>query len=229
MLNSLTSEWPKIRRYNTERTVELEPKPFRDNIESVITDYSSQGVPSWFSSSISTNAGRTDNYTYGIDNSFWASSSNSSTDNDYSDTAALEKELPVFNRLMLETDFDDGQETPLERYLIDLAKKYKSAKFVMLIQKFWSICLRDESNRKVSYFIHSAETLCDYIDPDLLLTIPISALTRKNVLVRETALSLLENWDSQSHADVLKSTSDIGVSWLDQYKKDIIDYLERAR
>ncbi|EEC8207270.1 TPA: hypothetical protein KKK70_002645 [Escherichia coli] len=130
--------------------------------------------------------------------------------------------------LLFSEDYVEGEITKTQLYLEGL---YKENSFVFreVFQRVWLDLFRNKNTYELRNFICVASCLEYEILGDKADAIILAASVYDDKYVNEAALRAAEGWGNPQLALYLNGIRDFGISWLDNYKKSVIDYLGRMQ
>ncbi|MGC8221907.1 hypothetical protein [Escherichia coli] len=130
--------------------------------------------------------------------------------------------------LLFSEDYIEGEITKTQLYLEGL---YKENPFVFreVFQRVWLDLFRNKNTYELRNFICVASCLEYEILGDKADAIILAASVYDDKYVNEAALRAAEGWGNPQLALYLNGIRDFGISWLDNYKKSVIDYLGRMQ
>ncbi|EEV6095374.1 hypothetical protein ACIU6G_004466 [Escherichia coli] len=130
--------------------------------------------------------------------------------------------------LLFSEDYVEGEITKTQLYLEGL---YKENPFVFreVFQRVWLDLFRNKNTYELRNFICVASCLEYEILGDKADAIILAASVYDDKYVNEAALRAAEGWGNPQLALYLNGIRDFGISWLDNYKKSVIDYLGRMQ
>ena len=130
--------------------------------------------------------------------------------------------------LLFSEDYVEGEITKTQLYLEGL---YKENSFVFreVFQRVWLDLFRNKNTYELRNFICVASCLEYEILGDKAVAIILAASVYDDKYVNEAALRAAEGWGNPQLALYLNGIRDFGISWLDNYKKSVIDYLGRMQ
>ncbi|EMX5978162.1 hypothetical protein AAHF30_004400 [Escherichia coli] len=130
--------------------------------------------------------------------------------------------------LLFSEDYVEGEITKTQLYLEGL---YKENPFVFreVFQRVWLDLFRNKNTYELRNFICVASCLEYEILGGKADAIILAASVYDDKYVNEAALRAAEGWGNPQLALYLNGIRDFGISWLDNYKKSVIDYLGRMQ
>ncbi|EFE0734319.1 hypothetical protein BCC40_004911 [Escherichia coli] len=130
--------------------------------------------------------------------------------------------------LLFSEDYVEGEITKTQLYLEGL---YKENSFVFreVFQRVWLDLFRNKNTYELRNFICVASCLEYEILGDKADAIILAASVYDDKYVNEAALRAAEGWGNPQLALYLNGIRGFGISWLDNYKKSVIDYLGRMQ
>ena len=122
--------------------------------------------------------------------------------------------------------FDEGQlsvaDLELEKVLNERGKEF----FLSVLTLLWNRCYASDY-LAFAHFLNCIQNISYFISSEEFVVYACTAISHKNLVVREAGVALFEQWDDPKHAPILENVADTGVPWLDSYKREVIEGLRR--
>lgn len=121
--------------------------------------------------------------------------------------------------------FEPGYQSFADIELQFLRNDISESDFFLLIQKVSKFCLSLRTNTEMLHYLNCLLNLAKDVDTDVFFNCGLSAISHKDIEIKEAGIALFEKMANSEYAQVLENISDTGIDWLDKYKHDVIDDL----
>lgn len=111
-----------------------------------------------------------------------------------------------------------------EKFILEIMKYDINFALRILAKTYTMYCHKESVLISILHIMHGFES--DIIDKDpFIKTLAISCLTNKSDLVKDQALKFFDNCGSKDDIRILENIEPFNKSWLEDYRKEIIDDL----
>lgn len=141
--------------------------------------------------------------------------------------AAIKKQKMILTLLKSE-DYIEGEITKTQLYFESIYSENPLV-FREAFQNTWLELFRQKKASELRKFICIASCLDYDALKDRADAIILAASVYEDKFVNEAALRAAEAWGDPQLALYLKSIRNFGIAWLDDYKKSVVEYLERVQ
>lgn len=122
--------------------------------------------------------------------------------------------------------FEQGYNSFADIELISLKNDMSDSDFYLLLPKIWKICFSSSTTVEALHFLNCLLNLAKEIDSDAFCFCGLSAISHKDLEIKEAGIALFEKLRDSNYCAILENVGDTGVDWLDQYRLDVISDLK---
>ena len=126
--------------------------------------------------------------------------------------------------IVKQDNFVEGETSKTELYLENLYLTNVNI-FFDVLNKCW-LRLYTDSPSNLSTLISVLSTIDYEWFGDKVDALIIAAAAHDNYFVCESCIRAFEAWEQPQHAEYLENIRDFNIIWLDNYKRDVINYLK---
>jgi len=132
------------------------------------------------------------------------------------------KAKELFN-ILKNNPFEIGMDSLGDFHIKKLYKEIPEDTCNSILHKVWAKCFGSRFDNATAHFLHCLTEIDTYSDTDCFIAIPISATRHTDIEIKEAGFAIFDAWGDPKYVDVLEAVEDTGISWLDDYKKSIIE------
>lgn len=142
-----------------------------------------------------------------------------SSDFEFQVTKAVDRVM----ELIFSEDYIEGEASKTQLYFEYLYCKNKNI-FLEVFNRAW-VSLYREENYYIMMFLNVASTIPYEWLKYRADSVVMGFNSIEDPLVNEAAIRAAESWGQKSHVEILEKMRDFEISWIQQYKLDVIRYL----
>ncbi|WP_165723914.1 hypothetical protein [Pseudoalteromonas sp. Z1A2] len=135
--------------------------------------------------------------------------------------------VSIFLNLLKNNTYEEGICGITEYQFLEFyTKKYEL--FNTVCNRVWQECYKSENQSIHAHYLNAIVNISEELDQsdiDLFLPFAVSALSHKDIRIKEAGVAMFERWDNSEHKGLLSKVDSTGVVWLDEYKNSVLEAL----